>query len=756
MSGRAIRRIRRPSSDRSELALRLALESAAGIAFASFLLVHAIHAPPSSGLGRSLAYWGCAGALILLPLVLPSVPGPWQPRGPVRVRGHRSSTLLLLLSAIPLVPLRAERPMHMLLAVLVVAQAHLLVRWRDDRAAAWNLVLSPIAVLTGMAAAPGRPWLFALPVAVLIVATGAVLLHDRHTRAEVEARAPRVFVSRWRELRTDRDSFRGLWRRLLCVLPISVSVLLAAAVLYPLLAGIPEPPYHHPERTPAPSGSGGGTGGGGGATQRQAFEHIFPTELRPGSALSTLEFQQVMTIRALTDSEGAGQAKGEDLGQLYMRGICMDTFTETGLRLARGREPTLHRDHEDGRRNGWTVLDPLPRSAMVRLDIRQQRMAVQGGARSILFASYPLHAISAPAVWYDPDGMLQLATEEEGPEFEYSLLVSFLEPRSLGLESRRARHGDPQFLQLPRASAELDWVTTRAEGLMRDATNDLSRLEAVLDHFRAEYRYSIRTGDVPGLEGIVGFMRRRMGHCTSFAAAAVLLLRTQGISARVATGLLAGDYSEETGLYTVTTKNGHAWIEVWFDGVGWVTFDPTPPRARRAALAAAEEGLDEGFSAWFDELQSDLRAWAESGADRAYLAILLDTAADAPVAFWVTLQRKPWIGVLLVLLVALPIWLRLRRRRGGEAQPYPRRRTRDETLIEKLLAALAVSGHRRRPGQTLAEVAGEVREDGEELVQLVGELYGVRFGGAPLEREVAERVERWISRRRRMVEATAS
>ena len=51
-----------------------------------------------------------------------------------------------------------------------------------------------------------------------------------------------------------------------------------------------------------------------------------------------------------------------------------------------------------------------------------------------------------------------------------------------------------------------------------------------------------------------------------------------GLPARVAVGFTPGELNAD-GSYSVFGKNAHAWPEVWFDGIGWVPFEPTPPGA---------------------------------------------------------------------------------------------------------------------------------------------------------------------------------
>jgi len=69
--------------------------------------------------------------------------------------------------------------------------------------------------------------------------------------------------------------------------------------------------------------------------------------------------------------------------------------------------------------------------------------------------------------------------------------------------------------------------------------------------------------------------RDRAGYCQQFSGALALMLRLDGIPARVAAGFAPGEGSGTT--WTVTDQDAHSWTEVYFAGIGWVPFDPTPP-----------------------------------------------------------------------------------------------------------------------------------------------------------------------------------
>jgi hypothetical protein len=73
--------------------------------------------------------------------------------------------------------------------------------------------------------------------------------------------------------------------------------------------------------------------------------------------------------------------------------------------------------------------------------------------------------------------------------------------------------------------------------------------------------------------------RDKFGYCQQFSGAMTLMLRMVGIPSRVAAGFAPGSLNRDTGEYRVRDLDAHSWVEVYFNGIGWVTFDPTPAAA---------------------------------------------------------------------------------------------------------------------------------------------------------------------------------
>src|SRR6185437_4819598 len=83
-------------------------------------------------------------------------------------------------------------------------------------------------------------------------------------------------------------------------------------------------------------------------------------------------------------------------------------------------------------------------------------------------------------------------------------------------------------------------------------------------------------------DAVSSFLASKRGYCVQFSSAMAVMARLLGIPARIGVGFLPGTH-QANGSYTVSLNDAHAWPEIYFTGVGWVRFEPTP--AIRSGLA---------------------------------------------------------------------------------------------------------------------------------------------------------------------------
>lgn len=113
-----------------------------------------------------------------------------------------------------------------------------------------------------------------------------------------------------------------------------------------------------------------------------------------------------------------------------------------------------------------------------------------------------------------------------------------------------------------------------------------------------EYKYSLTADNFSGDKApLYSFLyETKSGHCAMYATAMCLALRYYGIPARYVTGFTAGgdnyvSHSDGEYKYELTDSDLHAWVEVYFDGLGWLPYDPTPPAFGSSAVAPSHTAV---------------------------------------------------------------------------------------------------------------------------------------------------------------------
>lgn len=174
-------------------------------------------------------------------------------------------------------------------------------------------------------------------------------------------------------------------------------------------------------------------------------------------------------------------------------------------------------------------------------------------------------------------------TSTSGQKYEVVTHV----PRPTLEQMRAATAGGPQIrdetTQIP---ADLPAIITEtAAAVTEGAGSDYDALAAMQRFFRSgDFSYSLDSPveegfDGSGAEAVAKFLEVKEGYCVHFASAFALMARTLGMPSRIVVGYLPGtattDAVDRQTVYSVASSQLHAWPEVFFDGVGWVPFEPT-------------------------------------------------------------------------------------------------------------------------------------------------------------------------------------
>ncbi|WP_205328481.1 DUF3488 and transglutaminase-like domain-containing protein [Glycomyces sp. YM15] len=227
------------------------------------------------------------------------------------------------------------------------------------------------------------------------------------------------------------------------------------------------------------------------------------------------------------------------------------------------------------------------------------------------------------------------------------------------------------------AHPDVPELSALVDDLLGGAGTVHEKVLAVYQHLSISngFRYSLQTTDAGNDEAILDFLQTQEGYCQQYAAAMAWMLREADVAARVVIGMSQGTRDGDE--WVLTSHDYHAWVEVYYDGPGWVMYDPTPAAGVPGALANPwatepevedEPTLEPGATAEPSEAPGDATPSAEEGPSAGAeqptdgtSAQAADDATGGGAGF-----NPAWLLLLVVAaLLFLPALLRglLRRRR---------------------------------------------------------------------------------------------
>lgn len=260
-----------------------------------------------------------------------------------------------------------------------------------------------------------------------------------------------------------------------------------------------------------------------------------------------------------------------------------------------------------------------------------------------------------------------------------------------------------RFLAHPAPSPQLRaWL----DSVLADATDPHAQARRLEAHLRDTFKYELGAPELNRLNALEEFvLKERRGHCERFASALALLLRMQGVPARVVVGFVPGERNWLSGWRDVRLRDAHAWVEAHFAERGWVQFDATP----RATLPPPRWEPAELFDAldviWYLNIVN-----FDAAAQRNFFQVSTQSFGDA-----LDLVRK--FGPLLlalVVLAALVVWLkrrwaiRIRREMRTDAAAISAQFASDN--YGRMLRLLARHGFARRAHETPGEFLAGLRD----------------------------------------------
>ncbi|MFM2078472.1 MAG: hypothetical protein RJA49_2362, partial [Actinomycetota bacterium] len=173
----------------------------------------------------------------------------------------------------------------------------------------------------------------------------------------------------------------------------------------------------------------------------------------------------------------------------------------------------------------------------------------------------------------DSESLVLQAQLGKGDQFTVTSVIASPSPELL----RGATVGgaDPVYTSLPPGFPST--ARSEAERVTQGLATPYDKAMALQSYFRDNFTYNLNVQLGNSNDAIEAFLRGKEGFCQQFAGTFAVMARSIGLPARVAVGYTPGDFGND-GLYHVFGRHAHAWPEVWFDGIGWVAFEPTPSR----------------------------------------------------------------------------------------------------------------------------------------------------------------------------------
>lgn len=300
----------------------------------------------------------------------------------------------------------------------------------------------------------------------------------------------------------------------------------------------------------------------------------------PGVDSSSASFKGGLGLKPFTELRGLLNDRGESevfrvrgLGpeeKYPVRAFTLDTF-----------EPE----------RGWRLPDPMPPGVPVTDEALPKAPGDVGGKahkiwiepvrwRDVWLPIYgvPRHITGVGDGWYYDRASGIVYRTRSGTPPDYQVIANMTQPTAgeLGTAQTEASTVPAAYTAIPGIDRRVQELTN---SVVAGKQTPFAKADALWKFFTdtTRFTYDTRTADRSDSDALADFLLKgKRGFCAQFASSMAVMLRLEGIPARVAVGFTAGRAAAE-GFRSITTKDAHAWVEAYFGPrLGWVSFDPTP------------------------------------------------------------------------------------------------------------------------------------------------------------------------------------
>jgi len=431
----------------------------------------------------------------------------------------------------------------------------------------------------------------------------------------------------------------------------------------------------------------------------------------------------VMHIEIEHDLQGAYDLK--------WRGVALSSFD--GKVWSNSYAQTQLRPALDGTYRLAPWVEPRGASATAGRSIRYRVLMEPIGTNVFFLAETPRSltghfrqvSVDAGGAVYDLDidaPINRYEAESQLPEIDSD---------ELRLAANPAPPGMDQYLKLPPLDVR---IAKLAAEITASAPSNYDKAVALERYLSTHFVYTL---DLPGSvpeDPLANFLfERKKGHCEYFASSMAVMLRSLRIPSRIVTGFHGGEYNDLTGQYVVRARDAHSWVEAYFPGSGWISFDPTPAGGlpARSGWSRMELYVDAAASFWREWIINyDVSHQRTLGKDasitsrlffdevRQWLGrqhrVLLRAARRAHnhITSFPIRSLEGLIAFATVLITLLNLRRLVNALRAHSLRVHPERAPRESAALwyDRMVSRMARLGWRKSPSQTPLDFVAAIQE----------------------------------------------
>ena len=450
-----------------------------------------------------------------------------------------------------------------------------------------------------------------------------------------------------------------------------------------------------------------------------------------------------MHIEIQNDLQGAYDLK--------WRGIALSAFD--GRVWSNSFEQNQLRPAGDGSYRLAPVVDPRDVSALTGRSIRYRVLMEPLGTNVFFLAERPQSLKgNFRRVSTDAGGAVyNLDPETPINRYEAESQLPEIDSDELRLAANTAPGGMDEYLKLPPLDVR---ISNLAEQITAAAPSSYEKAIALEHYLATHFGYTLELPSRVPRDPLANFLfERKHGHCEYFASSMAVMLRSLRIPSRMVTGFRGGEFNDLTGQYVVRASDAHSWVEAYFPGSGWISFDPTPAGSlpTRTGWSRMQLYMDAAASFWREWIINyDISHQRSLGKDAATSSRQFFDEARR----WIERQHRAllrsarrahdhftnfplrWLGGSIAFAAVLITLLNLRRMVSGlrahSLRAHPERAPRESAALwyDRMVGRMARLGWRKSPSQTPLDFVAAIQEAAlqKKVAQFTRAYESARFG----------------------------